>query len=70
MAASFKGHVDIVRMLIEAKAQVNTQNEVYMLLLPTEHTACFIYIYTYKYCTHRVVQHLFSSPVKMVTLKQ
>ena len=28
MAASFHGHVDIVRMLIEAKAQVNTQEEV------------------------------------------
>ena len=28
MAASFEGHVDIVKMLIEAKAQVNTQEEV------------------------------------------
>ena len=28
MAASFHGHVDIVRMLIEAKAQVNTQYKV------------------------------------------
>ena len=37
MAASFKGHVDIVRALIEAKAQVNTQNEVW-LLLPPENT--------------------------------
>ena len=28
MGASFHGHVDIMRMLIEAKAQVNTQEEV------------------------------------------
>ena len=28
MAASIHGHIDIVRMLIEAKAQVNTQEEV------------------------------------------
>ena len=28
MTASFEGHVDIVRILIEAKAQVNTQDEV------------------------------------------
>ena len=29
MIASFHGHVDIVKMLIEAKAQINTQDEVY-----------------------------------------
>ena len=28
MAASFGGHVDIVRLLIEAKAHINTQAEV------------------------------------------
>ena len=28
MKASRKGHVDIVRILIDAKAQVNTQEEV------------------------------------------
>ena len=28
MTASFEGHVDIVRILIEAKAQINTQGEV------------------------------------------
>ena len=28
MAASFKGHADIVQLLIEAKAQVDTQEEV------------------------------------------
>ena len=34
MTASFEGHVDIVRTLIEAKAQVNTQKEVWLLLPP------------------------------------
>ena len=28
MTASFEGHVDIVKIMIEAKAQINTQNEV------------------------------------------
>ena len=28
MTASFEGHIDIVRILIEAKAQINTQEEV------------------------------------------
>ena len=28
MVASFEGHVDIVKMLIEARAQVNMQDEV------------------------------------------
>ena len=31
MTASFEGHVDIVRTLIEAKGQVNTQEKVYTL---------------------------------------
>ena len=29
MIASFNGHVDIVRILTEAQAQINIQNEVY-----------------------------------------
>ena len=33
MTASFEGHVDIVRMFIEAKAQINTQDEVYTCML-------------------------------------
>ena len=37
MIASRRGHVDIVRLLIEAKAQVNIQKEVW-LLLPPENT--------------------------------
>ena len=32
MIASFKGHVDIVRLLVEAKAQLNRQTE--KVLLP------------------------------------
>ena len=39
MTASFNGYVDIVRMLIKAKAKVNTQNEVAtILLLPENNT--------------------------------
>ena len=37
MTASFMGHVDIVRALIEAKAQVNKLDKVW-LLLPPENT--------------------------------
>ena len=32
MIASFEGHGDIVRLLVEAKAQLNIQAEVYMQL--------------------------------------
>ena len=38
MAASFEGHVDIVRVLIEAKAQINTLDEVCYILLQPENT--------------------------------
>ena len=41
MIVSFHGHVDIVRMLIEAKAQVNTQKEVNVN----------VYVYTHVYVT-------------------
>lgn len=34
MAASFNGHADIARILIEANAQVNIQKEVWLILLP------------------------------------
>ena len=37
MAASLEGHVDIVKILVEAKAQVNTQKEVWLLLPPETH---------------------------------
>ena len=37
MLASLMGHVDIVKTLIEAKAQINTQDKVW-LLLPPENT--------------------------------
>ena len=47
MTASFEGHVDIVRILIEAKAQVNTIDEVcyYYIPHPHLHTKC-----KYKLC--------------------
>ena len=38
MTASFEGHADIVQTLIEAKAQINTQEEVYAV--PTTRTHC------------------------------
>ena len=46
MTASFGGHVDTVRILIEAKAEVNIQNKVLCL---------------YVYCTVCSVQHLYRS---------
>ena len=38
MRASREGHVDIVRLLIEAKAQINTQKEVLNSYQQTIHT--------------------------------
>ena len=38
MIASFQGHVDIVRILIEAKAKINTQNEVCCTYIPPENS--------------------------------
>ena len=60
MIASFKGHVAIVKLLIKAKAQLNTQLEVHCQntthLIST--TICSV---TYcEYCfVHRVVQLLY-----------
>ena len=40
ITASFEGHVDIVRMLIEAKAQINAQDKVcYSYIPPILYTA-------------------------------
>ena len=39
MAASFEGHADIVQTLIEAKAQINTQEEVYAVPTTRKDTA-------------------------------
>ena len=41
MIASRGGHVDIVRLLIEAKAQVNIQKEVWLLLPPQNTTSSY-----------------------------
>ena len=38
MTASFVGHADIVQTLIEAKAQINTQKEVYAVPTTRKHT--------------------------------
>ena len=48
MVAASEGHVDIVRTLMEAKAQVNTQNKVRLFLPPdihytTHHTEFYYY---------------------------
>ena len=48
MTASFEGHVDIVITLIDAKAQVNTQNAVWLLLPPETH--CTTHHHTQCYC--------------------
>ena len=39
MTASFQGHADIVQTLIEAKAQINTQKEVYVVPTTRKHTS-------------------------------
>ena len=43
MMASLKGHVDIVRTLIEAKTQVNTQEKVWLLLRPENTSSCTVH---------------------------
>ena len=45
MKASFDGHVDIVRLLIEANVQINTQREVRMMLLPPDITLHYHTVY-------------------------
>ena len=45
MTASFNGHVDIVRILIEAKAKVNTQDEVCCYKITHCKTCICKYIY-------------------------
>ena len=52
MTASFDGRVDIVRLLVEAKAQLDTQAEVLLLLPPENNTSTQHHIYIYIYtCT-------------------
>ena len=46
MTASWDGHVDIVRLLVEAKAQLNKQTEVEMLLLREHNTSTQHHIHT------------------------
>ena len=42
MKASRKGHVDIVRMLLETKAQVNTQEEVLTIHIVHQCTQAYV----------------------------
>ena len=42
MAASLEGHVNIVRMLIEAKTQVNTKDKVCSIPLQKLHSIIYI----------------------------
>ena len=49
MIASFDGYADIVQTLIEAKAQINTQEKVYAVPTTRKHTA-----HTYHIITHSV----------------
>ena len=49
MIALVKGHADIVQTLIEAKAQINTQKEVYAVPTTRKHTA-----HTHHIITHSV----------------
>ena len=51
MTASFGGHTDIVQTLIEAKAQINTQDEVYYAVPTTRtHTAHTPHHHTQCHC--------------------
>ena len=67
MRASFEGHIAIVRLLVEAKAQLNRQTEVSFLLppehnTPTQHHTLLHYYYIGELtvCSvHRMVQLLF-----------
>ena len=51
MRASFGGHADIVQTLIEAKAQINTQEEVYTISTTRN---------TLTHCTHTTSSHTVS----------
>ena len=50
MRASFEGHADIVQTLIEAKAQINTQEEVYAFPTTRKHTAHTPHHHTQCHC--------------------
>ena len=52
MTASFEGHADIVQTLIEVKAQINTQREVYIYI-------CYSY-HQKAHCTHTTSSHTVS----------
>ena len=51
MTASFEGHADIVQSLIEAKAQVNTQEEVYTYAVPKKTHCTTHHHHTQCHCT-------------------
>ena len=47
MKASCEGHADIVQTLIEAKTQINTQEEVYVVPTTRKHTSHSHHIITH-----------------------
>ena len=80
MRASFNGHADIVQTLIEAKAQINTQDEVCAVPTTRKHTTHTPYHYTVShytavlgevtvcFCLHRMAGLLFTWQLKKAKL--
>ena len=65
MTASFEGHVDIVRILINADAEIDTQDEVCSL----SHTAhIFIKFSKLTVSVHRLAGLLFTWQLKKIKL--
>ena len=57
MAASFEGHTDVVQTLIEAEAQINTQNEVCCSYHQKTHCTTHIAVQPLRYNDINVMAH-------------
>ena len=73
MAASCEGHVDIVRILIEAKAQIDIQNEVRCPILQKTHyvhncVCSYVTTYMKRVILPRKVRLLFTWQLKEAKL--